>query len=1133
MREDGDDGKPSLYWISHKTQLLRCAPHHLRPALEKETDTLINGIQEAKKAMSELKSRGVTRLLDLNVANRRRIEDLESEEEEIEQEMEEEEEDLQPPVQRRRLEAPIGSPQAVAPALNDATQPAPDDEPTQSEPDLEYAPTSPAHSQQGVEPEQQAPPTTSPAPLALPLEALPAVPENQPDTPSLNEPCREPSPPHSRASQNLPASQLDPDTEALYQPAQPGERFELMRRRYDQQETISFGNRRYRGIPQTSQPETTSTSNHRAGPYDKPSTSGIDDVIGHSFEVDAVEPSFLPPGWHMEDGFITMDRSPQDYWEVKAGCLIRHHVVPRRTKFGLQQLNKRELQHLPVSLQKLDSIRITVRKTGQELKQESDVWQNGVGTPTRKAWTGVTIFQINGDTRKEMGMTTHDTQSAKQLGRKQKAMANKKMQKNKGEIRERELSLEHRLLFQQAKQKELSSFFENGVWSFQTTKEATPERTLTSRMLLKWSKNADGSPRAKARLVVRGYADVDALAGSLETSSPASTRLGRNLFLSLSSCLGWTGWSADVSTAFLQGLPQERKLWVRLPSDALALLGADSNTRMFLHKPVYGQLDAPRRWFLEASSRLKQLGWEQHSLDPCFWRLFEPQDGDASTPKLVGLLCLHVDDMLGGGDKNSAVYCRIETEIRKMFNFRTWQQDESFEYCGADMSRSTDGAWTVSHQKFFGKVKPLTIEKGRQTHSPMTPKEQSLLRGLLGSLQWPAVQSSPHLLASTSILSGELSTGLAAPLFEANKLLRFAKDNSDVTLRYPPLGAIQDLRLSCMFDAAHGVRHDGSSQGGFICLLTHKEAFEGVETPYHVLDWKSMKLPRVARSSLAAEAQASSAAADNVEFIVRFWNELFNPQLELKSNLALLESSLQPVLITDAKALYDTYHRDAFNHGSNDKRTALEVKVTRQQVESFGGRLKWVSSERQYGDGLTKLSARQLLADRLRHGSIKYTWDPTYTAAKKKPLESRWSSRNEFTTTGQHDTTTYNSQTQHQVPLQATMDEHTSLEQEPPLLEVPQSANLKEIEVAGSAVGSMPPSHGRALFALLLMSALSPAHAASGDEKPLEPGWFWWLVMVFVAAASCLLGHWLTTKAEHAHREEPDGLAPRGSETPR
>lgn len=48
-------------------------------------------------------------------------------------------------------------------------------------------------------------------------------------------------------------------------------------------------------------------------------------------------------------------------------------------------------------------------------------------------------------------------------------------------------------------------------------------------------------------------------------------------------------------------------------------------------------------------------------------------------------------------------------------------------------------------------------------------------------------------------------------------------------------------------------------------------------------------------------------------------------------------SSLQLALITDAKALYDAYQRDAW---SNDKRTTLEVKVTRQHVESFGGKLK-------------------------------------------------------------------------------------------------------------------------------------------------------------------------------------------------
>ena len=152
-----------------------------------------------------------------------------------------------------------------------------------------------------------------------------------------------------------------------------------------------------------------------------------------------------------------------------------------------------------------------------------------------------------------------------------------------------------------------------------------------------------------------------------------------------------------------------------------------------------------------------------------------------------------------------------------------------------------------------------------------------MLRGLLGSLQWPAIQSSPHIQASTSLLSGEMSTGLSAPLLEANKLLKFSKANSDVHLKFNPLGELKDLRLSCMFDAALGVRHDGSSQGGFIVLLTHKDAFDGVECPYHVLDWKSFRLPRVARSSLAAEVQSAAQAVDTTEFVVRFWHLIFNP----------------------------------------------------------------------------------------------------------------------------------------------------------------------------------------------------------------------------------------------------------------
>ena len=195
---------------------------------------------------------------------------------------------------------------------------------------------------------------------------------------------------------------------------------------------------------------------------------------------------------------------------------------------------------------------------------------------------------------------------------------------------------------------------------------------------------------------------------------------------------------------------------------------------MFLYKPIYGQLDASKRWFLEATRRLRNLGRLARPMDPCLWRLYEPPV-DGAEPRLVGLLCLHVDDMLGGGDPQSAVYVEAEAQLKTAFQFRTWQKDGSFEYCGASMTRDTDGTWHVSHDEYIKKIQPIPVEKGRQSHQPLTEKEQTLLRGLLGSLQWPAVQSSPHIQASTSLLSGEMSTGLSSALLEANKLLRFCK----------------------------------------------------------------------------------------------------------------------------------------------------------------------------------------------------------------------------------------------------------------------------------------------------------------------------------------------------------------------
>ena len=115
----------------------------------------------------------------------------------------------------------------------------------------------------------------------------------------------------------------------------------------------------------------------------------------------------------------------------------------------------------------------------------------------------------------------------------------------------------------------------------------------------------------------------------------------------------------------------------------------------------------------------------------------------------------------------------------------------------------------------FKKVKPTALGKDRSPEDEMNPREVFQLRGLLGSLQWPAVQSSPHVQCSTSLISGSMSAGLVKSIVDANKLLKFCKENADVGARYEPLGELSGLRLVCMFDAAFGVRRDSSSQGGY------------------------------------------------------------------------------------------------------------------------------------------------------------------------------------------------------------------------------------------------------------------------------------------------------------------------------
>jgi len=119
-----------------------------------------------------------------------------------------------------------------------------------------------------------------------------------------------------------------------------------------------------------------------------PPSTDAEDISGAAFYINGVDCAELPPGWIMdEEGYFQMSEKMHDFWEVKAGCLIRHHVKPRRGLFSVS-----ECTDLPIDPQVLDPIRITL-KYGPDGTIET-IKDNGTENHfAKKAWLGLTICE--------------------------------------------------------------------------------------------------------------------------------------------------------------------------------------------------------------------------------------------------------------------------------------------------------------------------------------------------------------------------------------------------------------------------------------------------------------------------------------------------------------------------------------------------------------------------------------------------------------------------------------------------------------------------------------------------------------------------------------------------------------------
>ena len=103
------------------------------------------------------------------------------------------------------------------------------------------------------------------------------------------------------------------------------------------------------------------------------------------------------------------------------------------------------------------------------------------------------------------------------------------------------------------------------------------------------------------------------------------------------------------------------------------------------------------------------------------------------------------------------------------------------------------------------------------------------------------------------------------------------------------------------------------------------------------------------------------------------------------------QDAKQSALITDCRGLYDAVSRSqTAGLGLAEKRTAIEALSIKQICEESSVALKWVNSDRQLADILTKIGVLPDNIDRvLATNKWKIVFDPQFTSAKNIRKQKR------------------------------------------------------------------------------------------------------------------------------------------------
>lgn len=497
--------------------------------------------------------------------------------------------------------------------------------------------------------------------------------------------------------------------------------------------------------------------------------------------------------------------------------------------------------------------------------------------------------------------------------------------------------------------KEFNALVQRGTWTYVKRRQELHVIKHLWTFRLKLLDKHGYKYKCKARCVARGdeqEAGIDFQPESLY--APVATHEGIRLVLAHAASMNLILEGGDVPNAYLFG-KLDIPVYMEQPCNSS---GMQQQPGMIckLERSIYGLRQAGNIWGSLLHNALVEWGFETSAFDQRLY-LFRHDD------QFI-IIAIVVDDMAFSSNSRTMLK-QLYNKLHLEFNITLFGDLQSFlgwTITATPVGIKIDqGTYVRSLLKSYGMHNsnpaqtPLPSAKTslmpiRDDEEPLSPKEHTMYRAIVGGLMYLAVSTRPDLAFSVSTLARQMHAPTDRHMRNAKRTLRYINGTADLGILYPQLGRFSPQSIVAAVDADWGGDADTrSSTTGFVVLVNGSP-----------INWRTKRQTVIALSSGEAEYIAMSACARETSWMRKlFWEvahqKRWSEQIAFDGTLMLVDS-------TAAIAL-----GSSFVSSSRTKHISLKHHHVRELIANGTLQIEHVKSDEQPADPLTKDLSRSML----------------------------------------------------------------------------------------------------------------------------------------------------------------------------